>query len=103
MRRGIIKMILKKKNWSGRKRGGTNREGAEKPKGKLAAKKAVITKWDAAGIGADKSKIGLSGSPTIVSKSFNPPPRKGGEKIDGATAQEKAKKLVAKLKELKLI
>jgi electron transfer flavoprotein beta subunit len=72
-------------------------------KGKLAAKKAVITKWDAAAIGADKSKIGLSGSPTIVSKSFNPPPRKGGEKIEGATAQEKAKKLVAKLKELKLI
>jgi len=72
-------------------------------KGKMAAKKAVITKWDAAAIGADKSKIGLSGSPTIVSKSFNPPPRKGGEKIDGATAQEKAKKLVAKLREMKLI
>lgn len=72
-------------------------------KGKLAAKKAEIQKWDAAAIGADKSKIGLSGSPTIVSKSFNPPPRKGGVRIEGATPEEKAKNLVAKLRELKLI
>jgi electron transfer flavoprotein beta subunit len=72
-------------------------------KGKMAAKKAVVTKWDAAAIGAEKSKIGLSGSPTIVAKSFNPPPRKGGEKIAGATPQEKAKNLVAKLREMKLI
>jgi electron transfer flavoprotein beta subunit len=72
-------------------------------KGKMAAKKAVIAKWTADDIKADKSKIGLSGSPTIVARSFNPPPRKGGEKIEGATAAEKAKNLVARLKELKLI
>jgi len=72
-------------------------------KGKLAAKKVEIPKWDAAAIGADKAKIGLGGSPTIVSKSFNPPPRKGGERIEGASAKEKAQKLVAKLRELKLI
>jgi electron transfer flavoprotein beta subunit len=72
-------------------------------KGKLAAKKAVITKWDAAAIHAEKAKIGLSGSPTIVAKSFNPPPRKGGERIEGATPEEKAKKLVARMKELKVI
>lgn len=72
-------------------------------KGKLAAKKAVIAKWDAAAIGADKASIGLTGSPTIVAKSFNPPARKGGERIDGATAQEKAKKLVARLKEMKVL
>ncbi len=72
-------------------------------KGKLAAKKAVIPKWDAAAIGADKSNIGLSGSPTIVAKSFNPPPRKGGERIEGATSEEKAKNLIARLKELKVI
>ncbi len=72
-------------------------------KGKLAAKKAEIPKWNAEAIGADKSKIGLGGSPTIVSKSFNPPPRKGGVRIEGATAEEKAKNLVSKLKELKLI
>ncbi len=56
-----------------------------------------------AAIGADKANIGLSGSPTIVAKSYNPPPRKGGERIDGATPEEKAKKLVARLKELKVI
>lgn len=72
-------------------------------KGKLAAKKAEIPKWNAEAIGADKSKIGLGGSPTIVAKSFNPPPRKGGERIEGATPEEKAKKLVARLKELKVI
>ena len=52
-------------------------------KGKLAAKKAEIPKWNAEAIHADKSKIGLGGSPTIVAKSYNPPPRKGGEKIAG--------------------
>jgi electron transfer flavoprotein beta subunit len=72
-------------------------------KGKLNAKKVEITKWNAEAIGADKSKIGLSGSPTIVARSYNPPPRKGGEKIQGATAEEKAKNLVAKLRELKII
>jgi len=72
-------------------------------KGKLAAKKAVIPKWDAAAINADKSNIGLSGSPTIVAKSFNPPPRKGGERVEGATAEEKAKKLIARMKEMKVI
>jgi electron transfer flavoprotein beta subunit len=72
-------------------------------KGKLAAKKAVIPKWDAAAINADKAKIGLSGSPTIVAKSFNPPPRKGGERVEGATPEEKVKKLIARMKELKVI
>jgi electron transfer flavoprotein beta subunit len=72
-------------------------------KGKLASKKAVIPKWDAAAINADKANIGLAGSPTIVAKSYNPPPRKGGERIEGATPEEKAKKLIARLKELKVI
>ncbi len=72
-------------------------------KGKLAAKKAEIPKWNAEAIGADKSKIGLGGSPTIVARSYNPPPRKGGVRIEGATPEEKAKNLVAKLRELKLI
>ncbi len=72
-------------------------------KGKLASKKAVVTKWNADDLKCDRSKIGLSGSPTIVARSYNPPPRKGGERIEGATAEEKAKKLVARLRELKLI
>ena len=72
-------------------------------RGKLAAKKAVIPKWNAEAIKAEKANIGLGGSPTIVAKSYNPPPRKGGERIEGATPEEKAKKLVARLRELKLI
>jgi electron transfer flavoprotein beta subunit len=72
-------------------------------KGKMNAKKAVISKWGAQDIEADKTKIGLGGSPTIVASSFTPPPRPGGLAIQGATPEEKAKNLVAKLRELKLI
>lgn len=72
-------------------------------KGKMAAKKAVIPRWTAADIEADKTKIGLGGSPTIVASSFNPPPRTGGIRIEGATPEEKAKNLVAKLLEMKLL
>jgi electron transfer flavoprotein beta subunit len=72
-------------------------------KGKMNAKKAVIPKWSEADIAADKSKIGLGGSPTIVAKSFNPPPRKGGVRVEGGSPAEKAKNLVDKLQEMKLI
>lgn len=72
-------------------------------KGKMTAKKAIVSRWGPDDIVSDRSKIGLGGSPTIVSKSFNPPPRKGGAKIDGGTSEEKARKLIEKLKELKLL
>lgn len=72
-------------------------------KGKMAAKKAEVKRWTAQDIEADKSNIGLSGSPTIVASSFSPPPRTGGVRIDGKTAEEKAKNLVAKLREMKVI
>lgn len=72
-------------------------------KGKMAAKKAVVPRWTAQDIEAEKNKIGLGGSPTIVASSFNPPPRTGGVRIDGATPEEKAKNLVAKLREMQLI
>lgn len=72
-------------------------------KGKLAAKKAEIPRWGPNEINADKTKVGLLGSPTVVSKSFTPPPRKGGEKILGETPHQKVKNLVERLKEFKLI
>ena len=72
-------------------------------KGKMAAKKAVVARWTAQDIEADKTKIGLGGSPTIVAKSYNPPPRTGGVRIEGKSPEEKAKNLVAKLLEMKLI
>jgi electron transfer flavoprotein beta subunit len=72
-------------------------------KGKMNARKVTIPKWNGEDLKCDKTKIGLPGSPTIVAKSFNPPPRTGGDKIAGATPEEKAKNLVAKLREMKLI
>jgi len=67
-------------------------------KGKMAAKKADIAVWKAEDIGADETKIGLDGSPTKVVKIFTPPPREGGEMIEGEP-HEMAKTLVEKLKD----
>lgn len=72
-------------------------------KGKMNAKKADIPKWDAVALGANMAYIGLKGSPTIVAKSFRPPMKTGGVTINGATPEEKAKNLVAKLKEMHVI
>lgn len=71
-------------------------------KGKFAAKKAVIPHWGVKELGADRSKIGLTGSPTQVMKIFSPPPRPGGVKLEG-TPDVVAKNLVEKLKDLKAI
>ena len=68
-------------------------------KGKMNAKKAEVPKWDAVALGANLACVGLKGSPTIVAKSFRPPMKVGGVTIEGATAQEKAKNLIAKLRE----
>ncbi len=72
-------------------------------KGKMAAKKAVIAKWTEADLGCAPAAIGSAGSPTRVVKTFSPPARPAGQTIDGATAADKAKKLVDKLQEMKLI
>ncbi|MBN1675348.1 MAG: electron transfer flavoprotein subunit beta/FixA family protein [Kiritimatiellae bacterium] len=68
-------------------------------KGKLAAKKAKIVHWTAADLGADPKSLGLEGSPTKVVKIFTPPPRKGGEMLEGEP-QEAAARLVEKLKDV---
>ncbi len=67
-------------------------------KGKMAAKKAVITVYDAAAINADTQRTGLNGSPTQVMKIFTPPQRAGGEKFTG-DAQQVAAALVKKMSE----
>lgn len=71
-------------------------------KGKMAAKKAVITKWSAADVGADAVNTGLSGSPTQVKNIFAPEAKTDREMIEGAV-EEQAEKLVLKLKELKCL
>jgi electron transfer flavoprotein beta subunit len=52
-------------------------------KGKMRAKKAIITKLTAESLKADGDKIGQKGSPTQVLRSFVPERKSGGEKIIG--------------------
>lgn len=52
-------------------------------KGKMRAKKAEIKKLDAKDLDADPNSLGLKGSPTKVVKIFTPPPRKGGQILEG--------------------
>lgn len=68
-------------------------------KGKMRAKKAELTKWTSKDIQADPERIGLSGSPTQVIKIFSPPPRKGGQILEGAT-EEVVNKLIGFLKDI---
>ena len=67
-------------------------------KGKMAARKAEVPVWTAEDIGAEAGKVGLEGSPTKVVKIFTPPPRGGGEMLDGEP-DEVVKQLVDKLKD----
>ena len=62
-------------------------------KGKMRAKKAVITKLTAESLAADPAKIGQKGSPTQVFRSFVPERKGGGEKISGDVPE-----LVSKIK-----
>lgn len=72
-------------------------------KGKMNAKKAEVPKWDAVAIGADMACVGLKGSPTIVARSFRPTLKVGGLSIEGTTPEQKAKNLLTKLKEAKVL
>jgi len=67
-------------------------------KGKMAAKKAVITTWNAAELNCDPKCLGLDGSPTKVVKIFTPAPRQGGEVFQGEP-EEFIPQLVAKMKD----
>jgi len=52
-------------------------------KGRMKAKKAVIPTWKAIDLDVDEVRLGLTGSPTWVSKIFTPPPRPKGEIFEG--------------------
>jgi len=66
-------------------------------KGKMRAKKIEIKKLAAKDLDADPDSLGLKGSPTKVVKIFTPPPRKGGQILEGE-AKEVSGKLVELLK-----
>jgi electron transfer flavoprotein beta subunit len=71
-------------------------------KGKMAARKAAIPRWNAADIGADASLYGKNAATSVVSTS-PVPSRLAGIVIAGATPEEKAKALAEKLREMKLL
>jgi electron transfer flavoprotein beta subunit len=71
-------------------------------RGMLKAKKVDIPAWDVEKLGGDTAKFGLNGSPTQVIRIFTPQPRAGGEILEG-TLEEKVSKLIAGLRETKLI
>lgn len=56
-------------------------------KGKIKASKMTIPVLNANDIQADKERIGLRGSPTVVNKIFSPPKRAGGKILKGDTKQ----------------
>ena len=66
-------------------------------KGKMRAKKIEIKKLEAKDLDADPDSLGLKGSPTKVVKIFTPPPRKGGQILEGE-AKDVCEKLVELLK-----
>jgi electron transfer flavoprotein beta subunit len=67
-------------------------------KGRMKAKKAEIISWKAIDLDVDESRLGLTGSPTWVSKVFTPPPRPKGEIFEG-DAEDITTNLVNALKE----
>lgn len=71
-------------------------------KGKMRAKKAVITMWNENDIEADPQKVGLNGSPTTVNRVFSPPRRGGGEMIQFDSASEAARIIVQKIKDMQI-
>lgn len=71
-------------------------------KGKMASKKAAIPQWKAADIGLKPEEVGPLAT-VVVARNTLPPSRPAGLKIEGATPEEKAKKLVDTLIERKLI
>jgi electron transfer flavoprotein beta subunit len=72
-------------------------------KGKMASKKAVFPKWTAADLGLQAGQVGAAGAGSSVVKASLPPARPAGLKVEGATAAEKAAKLVDILVDRKLI
>ncbi|MDP8265418.1 MAG: electron transfer flavoprotein subunit beta/FixA family protein [Candidatus Aceula meridiana] len=67
-------------------------------KGRMKAKKAEIVSWKAIDLDIDEARLGLTGSPTWVSKIFTPPPRPRGEVFEGEP-EDVATKLVEALKD----
>jgi electron transfer flavoprotein beta subunit len=71
-------------------------------KGKMAAKKAIITKMTAADIEAEEQNVGLKGSPTQVKKIFAPQ-AKGDRRVLEGTPEQQVDALVAELRRMQCV
>ena len=71
-------------------------------RGALKAKKAEIPIWTPEDIDADETKIGKTGSPTDVIRTFNPKPRGEGRQLTGEP-QEIAEALFAELRDRNIL
>jgi electron transfer flavoprotein beta subunit len=67
-------------------------------KGKMAAKKAPITRWSASDLEIALDTVGAN-SPSRTLKAASPPPPQKGELIEGETPEEIADNLVKKLRD----
>ena len=71
-------------------------------KGKMAAKKAVITRMDMNAIGAEEENVGLQGSPTQVRNIFAPQLKSDRKMLHGSI-EEQVEALVNELRGLKCV
>ncbi len=71
-------------------------------KGRMAAKKAVITKMDMNAIGAEAENVGLKGSPTQVKNIFAPQSKADRKMLQG-TIEEQVDTLLQELRGLKCV
>lgn len=71
-------------------------------KGKIAAKKAEITKWGISDIEADENNTGLKGSPTQVKNIFKPQIRSDRKMLEG-TPEKQVELLINELRGLKCL
>jgi electron transfer flavoprotein beta subunit len=71
-------------------------------KGKMAAKKAVITKMDAQAIGAEEGNLGLKGSTTQVKNIFAPQSKVDRKTLEG-TLEQQVDALIGELRSMKCV
>ena len=73
------------------------------PLNKMAANRAQIPVLTAPDLGIDASCAGLSGSPSRVVKTYVPPRKQGGIKIEEESVEESVQKLTALLSDAGVI
>ncbi len=71
--------------------------------GVIKSEKADIKTYSMQDIGLNPQQVGISGSPTYVSKAFRPAPREAGEMLENKSTTQTVNTIIEKLKEHKFI